>query len=163
MVIGMRLGCWWSLALVIGLGGCGDGGESATAAADGGEELQPGEDVPFYVVDGQTAMRFKIEIFVNGSKVAEAKPPRQTLFMTTVNQYLKDGTNELQVDYVVVDVPEESAPYGPPTFEVRVKQQPASSRARKWRTVVSLEGPTDGKLTVGDRGTKKTTFKVNMG
>ena len=162
MVIGMRLARWWSLALVIGLGGCGDGGESATAV-DGDGELQPGEDVPFYVVDGQTAMRCKIEIFVNGSKVAEAKPPRQTLFMTTVNQYLKDGTNELHVDYEVVDVPEESAPYGPPTFEVRVKQQPASSRARKWRTVVSLEGPPSGELTVGDRGTKKTTFKVNKG
>ncbi len=162
MVIGMRLARWWSLALVIGLGGCGDGGESATAV-DGDGELQPGEDVPFYVVDGQTAMRFRIEIFVNGIKVAEAKPPRQTLFMATVNQYLKDGTNELHVDYEVVDVPAESAPYGPPTFEVRVKQQPASSRARKWRTVVSLEGPTTGELTVGDRGTKRTTFKVKMG
>ncbi len=161
MVIGMRLACWWSLALVIGLGGCGDGGESA--AADGGGELQPEEDVPFYVVDGQTAMRFKIEIFVNGIKVAEANPPRQTLFMSTVNQYLKDGTNELQVDFEVVDVPEESRPYGPPTFEVRVKQQPVSSRARKWRTIVSLEGPTKGELAVGDRGTKKTTFKVKKG
>ena len=50
-----------------------------------------------------------------------------------------------------------------PAFEVRVTEQPASSRARKWRTVVSLEGPTNGELTVGDRGTKKTTFEVNKG
>ncbi|MHC4106641.1 MAG: hypothetical protein ACYSXF_02525 [Planctomycetota bacterium] len=162
MMISMRRAGWWSLALAIALGGCGEAGESTTAAGGDGE-LLPGEDVPFYVVDGQTAMRFKIEIFVNGTKVAEALPPRQTLFMSTVNQYLKDGTNELHVDYEVVDVPEESADYGPPTFEVRVKQQPASSRARKWRTVVSVEGPTNGELAVGDRGTKKTTFKVKTG
>ncbi len=120
-----------------------------------------GKKLPIVSIDGQTAMKLKIAVFLNGEQVAEGNPPRELMFMSTVNEYLQQGENQVEVRYEVVSVAPESAPYGPKTFKVNVTKQTDWNDTASESVLVSIEGPKANTLAVGAKGKKIQTFSFS--
>lgn len=111
-----------------------------------------------FSVDGQSSLALALEVRLNGEPIAEARPPRQTLF-STVLRALPRGENVLEVRWRVVEVPAESRGYGPSTYVIRVRHAGSAALGLGERVLLTARGP-EGERPVGTTGTERHAFVV---